>query len=457
MPIESICHAITHCDEGVALKCVEAFTGSSLKFMPSLLFDIGCELALTRITTRVTPDTIEQLEQQAMQNLPADRQRMYLPTVFRQDDKEISVTVSAFVGDKKEKEITSMEKQMSYSEAAAKGTKASPQTLSEESPFGLNLFMCSKTVELPKRRVSSHKYTEEQYADLTERLHAMTVSSHKICARLACQNRLNVISGANIEELYPLKPKKQKLLTLKSPIKVLTHARREIFSLRKRAHQRLDVSDDESAGESSLENAVMLKKVNDIWQNDLKICASLLGAFMEQQIKVPLVQDSSLEMAKALYTTEAPAAVGIWSLFSLHMLDVERMVDTAKGKTLLVQITNYIKSFCSEREEEDLPASDGRYAGKMQFLLQCLQNRVSCNSQYISYSLERQLATLCERYEIDPSTRVEQLVQNWYRTFQGNILTLVKPAFRPLLARWLIWSLAVHKLREGLASYTTLG
>ena len=232
--------------------------------------------------------------------------------------------------------------------------------------------------------------------------------------------------------------------------------------LSKEAHTRLS-SDTSSETESDdslscLENTRMLEIVNDIWLNELSMCASLLGAFMEQQIEVPLVFNKSpLEMAQALYANEAPAAVGVWVLFSLGMLDTQKMLKTAQGNTLLVQITDYVRSFCSDKNDLPPSADGGMYAGKLQFLLQCLQNRVSCNTQYISYSLERQLASLCDKHRIDPSTRVGDLVKNWKTTFKDNVLTLVEPIYRPLLARWVIWSMAVHRLREGLASYTTVG
>ena len=99
----------------------------------------------------------------------------------------------------------------------------------------------------------------------------------------------------------------------------------------------------------------------------------------------------------------------------------------------------------------------GRYAGKLQFLMLGMVKTVSCNTQYISYSLERQLSVLCKKYGITPKTRVHDVVSDWNKKFNKSILYHVMSEFRPLLARWLIWSLNIHKLRENLASYTTVG
>ena len=89
-------------------------------------------------------------------------------------------------------------------------------------------------------------------------------------------------------------------------------------------------------------------------------------------------------------------ALQCWCLgkLQLGMLDMQKMLYTAQGNTLLVQITNYVESFCSDKN--DLPIVQvACMMGNYNFL-QCFQNQVSCNTEYISYSLERQLASLCK-------------------------------------------------------------
>ena len=97
------------------------------------------------------------------------------------------------------------------------------------------------------------------------------------------------------------------------------------------------------------------------------------------------------------------------------------------------------------------------YAGKLQFLIQGMEKTVTCSSHYISYSLERELVGLCKKLKINTSSKVESVIRHWDNKFKDTALSLVPETHRPLLARWLIWALNIHRLREGLASYTTIG
>ena len=176
---------------------------------------------------------------------------------------------------------------------------------------------------------------------------------------------------------------------------------------------------------------------------------------MEQRIRVPLV-DSPLETAHILQTTEAPPAVGVWALFSLGLLDFEKMCASKKGKAMVIKVEKYIKGIF--RKSSQTPDHhSGLYDGKLQFLLQCLNETVSCNSNYISYSLEAQLADLCSMRDIKPTTRVTTLVDKWDDYFKKNLLYHILQPFRPLVARWIIWCLNIHHSRKELASHTTVG
>ena len=52
---------------------------------------------------------------------------------------------------------------------------------------------------------------------------------------------------------------------------------------------------------------------------------------------------------------------------------------------------------------------------------------------------------------------MRKLIDNWEHTFDKDVLSLVTPPSRELVARWLKWSLMVHSLREELAKYTSVG
>ena len=90
-------------------------------------------------------------------------------------------------------------------------------------------------------------------------------------------------------------------------------------------------------------------------------------------------------------------------------------------------------------------------------MVQSMKNTVSCNSDYVSYSLERQLIELCKPLNIDETTPLKKLVSNWDEIFKDNVMSLVVPEYRSLIARWLKWALMVHHLREELARYTAVG
>ena len=459
VPVESICHAIATCDDLVAVKCARALIDTTVKVLPSRMLFIGLQAAYSRIALQFNPAAVAQIEQMAVQSFLRST-----PANFIQNMVNVTLPQPIVLNMPTGAAQPMPSMQMSYSAAAkqtsrghrhssaAKGVDHKLRHQQASQPFGLQY----------KQGTAYDDRDPRQYRHLVHELGSMLAHFQRLCYQEDKAGRLKVLSGSNIEELYPLDPKKGRSVQLSSPLKLLRDSRKKLMKLSKEAQRRLnsDVPGESKFDDSlsSLENTRMLETVNDIWLNELDVCASLLGAFMEQQIAVPLVSNKSpLEMAQALYASEAPAAVaGVWVLFSQNMLDVQKILHTAQGNTLLIQITDYVRSFCNDKNEA--PSRDGgMYAGKLQFLLQCTQNQVSCNSQYISYSLERQLASLCKTHKIEPSTRVDDLVRDWDKTFKNNVLSVVASLYRPILARWIIWSLAVHRLREGLASCTTVG
>lgn len=107
--------------------------------------------------------------------------------------------------------------------------------------------------------------------------------------------------------------------------------------------------------------------------------------------------------------------------------------------------------------KQDTVTADVKYAGKLQFMVQGMNETVSCNSHYVSYSLERQLIELCKMLKIDETTPLETLISNWDEIFKDNVMSLVVKTHRSLIARWLKWALMIHHLREELARYTAVG
>ena len=270
-----------------------------------------------------------------------------------------------------------------------------------------------------------------------------------------------VVSGLNIELLYPIsgKSSQQGDVILKSPLDILTDGRKELASLATRAQLQFRAETTSSAemkltGSTHLLNQKMLEAVNNIRNNDLATCEALLGGFMEQQeVNIPLVKSRQANHSPALELSAA-ATVGVWALFSLNYSDIQPILSKCHGDQLLVKIHDYVNTILGP---QSVAPDDAPYAAKLQFMVQGMTKTVTCNSQYISYSLERQLVDLCKECEIDASISHDSLTTRWSKLFKGTTFSLVALSHRPLIARWLKWALMVHNLREELAKYTAVG
>ena len=270
------------------------------------------------------------------------------------------------------------------------------------------------------------------------------------------QQQLEVVSNLNIELLYPVTTSSSEAIqVLKSPIDILVKGREELSRLTRGAatvHASVTHSQLQHTKEC---NQQMLDKVNAIRKTDLEVCTSLLGGFMEQQdIDIPLAksrQDST--MAVCLTAT---ATVGVWALFSLDYSHVQPILAQCDGEQLLVKILDYVKSISGVSPDSD-DSSNTSYAAKLQFMTQGMTKTVTCNTQYVGYSLERQLVELCKNRNIEASVSLSDLLNKWGKLFKNNTLSLVHHAYRPLIGRWLKWALMVHNLREELARYTAVG
>ena len=242
-----------------------------------------------------------------------------------------------------------------------------------------------------------------------------------------------IICGLNVKELYPITSSIQ---GLESPLKTLQNGKRRLSSL--------------SADEGN--NNDMLKTVNEIRKQELAVCISLLGAFMDQQeIDIPLSRSGNNH-----FNVAAKGTVGVWAISNLDLEHVKTMVDESPGEELVVKVQDYMRDVIEDDESQRV-VEDEQYAAKLHFVVQGLQKTVTCNTQCISYSLERQLADLCKDKPAFHPDRLEQLIREWNQVFEKNILSLVAETHRSMIARWLNWSLMVHNLREELAKYTTIG
>ena len=266
-------------------------------------------------------------------------------------------------------------------------------------------------------------------------------------------------SNLNIELLYPVATSPSEPETssvLKSPVDILVKCRDELSRLTSRAKTVDNASATHSQMQQTREyNQQMLDKVNAIRKADLEVCTSLLGGFMEQQdVDICLVK-SRQDRTLAVGLT-ATATVGVWALFSLDYSHVQPILAQCDGEILLVKILDYVKSISGVSPDSD-DSSNTSYAAKLQFMAQGMTKTVTCNTQYVGYSLERQLVELCKNRNFDASISLSDLLSKWGQVFKENTLSLVVHRYRPLIGRWLKWALMVHNLREELARYTAVG
>ena len=265
-----------------------------------------------------------------------------------------------------------------------------------------------------------------------------------------------IICGLNIEKLYPVShdsQQQQQCPALNSPLDTLVYGRKKLGDLRvvTASHQASKLPSPEQVVDRQKDNQLMLQCVNDIRKREVATCATLLGAFMEQEdITIGLSKSSKDQLSLQL---SASASVGVWALFSLDYSQIKSILAQCKGEQVLVKIEDYVKVALGS---EDVP-DDSQYAAKLQFVVEGMIKTVTCNSQHVSYSLEQQLADICKLFNIDATVSVDNLLMRWSKLFKDNVLSLICYADRPLIARWLKWALMIHELREALAKYTAIG
>ena len=415
--MESIAYAIAYGrPDEIAYQCAKALVSSQLDLPGSELMISGLDRAHDRMRSGISPDIIDTMVKEMRQyDIQIPPNEVYFKTI-QKGTKQLEVSVE-YQGRKSviTKDWEELEAQYNVS----------PSLIAE--------------------------------AELVHELSELQLNIVQRCTKAKKDGNLSILSELSIEQLYPVgrKTTTEGELMLQCPLDILRNGKKQLTSLAMRiqAQAKSSAATTSHAGSksmSSLDNSAMLKTVNDIRQKDLAICAALLGGFMEQQEIDILLVKSRRDRSKAL-SLRGAASVGVWALSSLNYDEIQSIF---AQNQLLVKIEKYIRAIFSKRS---MTTPDDQYAAKLQFIVQGMTKTVTCNSQYISYSLERQLTEVCTECQIDASMPLKQLVDHWGTLFKNNILSLVALSHRPLIARWLKWALMVHNLREELAKYTAVG
>lgn len=445
VPIESILYSIAHSENKVAVQCCDALQSHQIQIPPSFTMLKSSHLAFLNLVNCHTGLASKLVD------IPDNKELCAM---------EIAVHNYCFDLKKYDAKSARKEAQKSYEKHKSKSmrqeqkSQTSPISSTHEEVVEQQRFYLLHTTAVSYDMLTFYA-TNEVPEQLSYMARTRLNAYHQ-----AADKQLDAICGMSLQSVYPItSSESDSAKSLKSPLEILSEGRKKLSWLAQRAiHasqtevEGLPSTDESDKSLSSLYNAKMLKVVNDIRTNELKICTSLLGAFMEEQIRVPLMK-SSIDTANILNLVVSAAAVGVWALFSLSLGDIQSLLASIPSRSLLVEVTKYIRGIF----KEETVNADETYAGKLQFMVQGLNETVSCNSHYISYSLERQLIELCKKLEISRSTPLDTLIEDWDSLFKDDVLSLVVPSYRSLIARWLKWALMVHHLREELAKYTAVG
>ncbi len=429
VPIESIFHTIAISDDlDIISRCCSLLEHSQLDLPPSLMLSTGAQSAYHTVLTLTT---------------------CQFPNFFSNEDHYLD-----FKQLESGKTVTRETARAHYQKYAKQTSQATGATTVHEITDREVFYATNTHPEYLEKMTQSdaHEYLQNilpNYPNPQLLCRVLVLSSNAVRKAGNCK-QINAINDLKLSMIYPTMASQEK-----SPLDILVVGRKKLSQLSQQSISRssgASLKEDQRQKLSQLYNSKMLELVNDIRSKDLKMCTHLLGAFMENQIKVPLVK-SEFNTAKALGALVNAAAVGVWAMFSLSLGDMNAVIHSIPSGSLLVQVKEYIKGIFAEKTT----SADHNYAGKLQFLIQGMDKTVSCNTHYISYSLERQLIELCKKLNISESTPLEVLVRDWDKLFKEDVLSLVVPTHRSLIACWMKWALMIHNLREELAKYTTVG
>jgi len=423
VPIESVILAIGYAPELISEECTKLFLDSNPSFSPSISVFEGLKRALFRMRTGLNATwydiLIADLERHPLLKQPGNAHFEITPV--REPASVIFPGISPDVP--------------IFTKYDFKSCKL--MDIENENLLPLYYIEVNVQYNIVMKKTIIKKLYSAHFARL--------VSDMKKRLPLGGESQRN---GVDIDHVYPAVSSARRLAThtqLLSPLDVLKNAR-----------EKLSAFIEDKKEDDALQNEEMLALVKEVREKSLRICAELLGSFMEQRIEIPLLKDPK-GTAELLSSKSSPVAIGCWALYSSSNGQLESMLSRQEGHPIMVEIADYISGlFLSDedkRQERKSSKKNAKYNGKLQFLLLC--SRIfTCSSEYVSYSLESQIA---RRFQFARSISLSMLLEEWDTHFKGDALSLVQKAYRPIIGRWLKWALLIYDLRESLAKYTGIG
>ncbi|XP_028411559.1 uncharacterized protein LOC114534202 isoform X2 [Dendronephthya gigantea] len=262
----------------------------------------------------------------------------------------------------------------------------------------------------------------------------------------------------NLEVIYPVTnvedTREDTKVHYKAPMTLLKEGRKELISISEKLIAEQSGYSEESL--TSNRNSMMLKVLNSL-RKEFGTCTTLLGTFMEAQVQIPLEKVGGDTYVNELAKHARSFGLSVWGLLVLPFGYLNQIIGPSdEFRQFVIKFSDNIKKF----HRSLLPPSEHQfpdYDEKLEFLVGSMKQSWISNQKYVSYSLERQLQDQCKKRNIFHDTPVEEILNQWNSNFEDETLTLVPNEYRPLVARWIKWSLMINNLRENLASQTAVG
>ena len=188
----------------------------------------------------------------------------------------------------------------------------------------------------------------------------------------------------------------------------------------------------------------------------LSTVTSIICAFMQEHIRVPLVDNVALWKFSKLYVQLLPAAIK----FCVCLWKIETFTSTIEVGEESIESFKALKPVADcvrQKLYENSTLAVDSYVTRLQLLVKGTGSASCLSEQCKEYFLEAQLMRTCQRLTITAATPTEEIVSKWDKLFKRTTLFSVTKSFRPLLARWIRWSLMIHSLRHSLAKHTAVG
>ena len=241
----------------------------------------------------------------------------------------------------------------------------------------------------------------------------------------------------------------------KAPISLLTSGRQELNHLSEKLMAENSHAQFVKENTSSNTNIIMLQVLTKL-RKEFETCSTLLGSFMESQVQIPLAKAGGDGYLNKVAEHAKSFGLSVWGLFILPFKVLNQLVSSDVSedfRQFVIEFSHGIYNYIFPGSANHFPD----YEERLKFLVGSMNQGWTCNQNYVSYSLERQLEDHCKKRNIYHNTPVDEILNQWNANFENETLTLIPNDYRRLVARWIRWSLMINNLRESLANQTAVG